>query len=152
MPPTERSGRVHTSTVTVAAISPSNISGSSIVRSGDITWKATRGSGAGGQHRNKTSSAVIATHEPSGLRVRVESQRSQHQNRALAISLLEHRLQVRESEKSRQQANDTRKSNIGSGQRGDKIRTYRVKNNMVTDHRTGNKQQLSKWKLGIWVL
>lgn len=108
------------------------------------------GSGAGGQHRNKTSSAVIAVHRPTGERVRIENERSQHKNKASAIAILEARLRERAEGAASEKENRSRKKQVGSGMRGDKIRTYRVRDDRGTDHRTGKKFSLSRWMNGDW--
>lgn len=145
VPPTERRGRVHTSTVTVAVL-PLRGKGSALnVRDVEIT--TTRGSGPGGQHRNTTDSCVLATHKPSKISVRIDG-RSQHQNRRLALDVLAERVaQIADSERMAQE-NVVRRAQVGSGQRGDKIRTYRVRDNLMTDHRTGQKCRLDLWLRG----
>lgn len=133
VPPTERKGRVHTSTVTVAVLrEPSAVE--VVLRDADLDFATCRGSGAGGQHRNKTESAVIVTHRPSGLAVRCESERSQHQNKATAVAILRSRLlAARESAATGARASD-RRAQVGSGMRGDKRRTIQVQNGVVVDH------------------
>src|SRR5262245_48467305 len=91
VPPNERRGRVHTSTVTVAVL-PEPAAAELRIAPGDLDWSFCRGSGSGGQHRNKTESTAVVTHVPTGLTVRCESERSQHQNRATALALLRARL------------------------------------------------------------
>jgi peptide chain release factor 1 len=116
----------------------------------DIEWTATRGSGPGGQHRNKTDSAVIVTHLPSGLVVRCEAERSQHRNRELALELLESRLLARQASSAQRDRNAARKQQIGTGQRGDKIRTIRFQDGVVSDHRTGQRWPLRQYLRGDW--
>jgi len=103
----------------------------------DVEIKTCRGSGAGGQHRNKTESAVQATYLPTGLMVRCESERSQHQNKEEALQILRSRLQERIKSAAFDGRAQDRKDQVGSGMRGDKIRTIAVQRDQVTDHRTG---------------
>jgi peptide chain release factor 1 len=148
IPPTERRGRVQTSTVTVAVLDPDGIVGKSLdIR--DVECVATRGSGPGGQHRNKTESCIVATHRPTGLQVRIDM-RSQHESRRIAFKVLAARLYEGERERVLSQRDGIRREQVGSGMRGDKIRTYRVKDNAVHDHRTGKRWQLDAWERGQW--
>lgn len=147
IPPTERKGRVHTSTVTVAVL-PLRGAGASL-NPRDVEITTTRGSGPGGQHRNTTDSCVLATHKPSRISVRIDG-RSQHQNRRLALDLLAERLRQVDSAAQATSENAVRRQQVGSGERGDKIRTYRVRDNQVTDHRTGRKQRLETYLRGEW--
>lgn len=147
VPPTERKGRVQTSTVTVVVLDPNPTTGFKLDPR-DVEISTARGSGPGGQNRNKTESCVIATHRPSGLQVRIDTERSQHQNKASALGLLAARLNQEQSERSAQERADQRKSQAGSGMRGDKVRTYRTQDDLVTDHRTGEKWNLTKWMKG----
>jgi peptide chain release factor 1 len=147
IPPSEKRGRVHTSTVTVAVLSePEN--GTCAVSERDVEWKATRGSGAGGQHRNKTDSAIQLHHLPTGLRVRAEGERSQHQNRAAAMSILKARLAAMQRETQAGARNAGRKEQVGSGMRGDKVRTIRTQDGSVTDHRTGCRISFTNYARG----
>lgn len=138
---------MHTSTVTVAVL-PEPETGTSGIREADIEWQATRGSGPGGQHRNKTDSAVQMRHKPTGIVVRCEGERSQHQNRAMALAALSARLAEREREAADRVRNGSRKAQIGSGMRGDKIRTMRCQDGIVTDHRSGAKVDLRSFARG----
>lgn len=115
----------------------------------DVSFTYTRGSGPGGQHRNKTESCVTAVHRPSGLQARVDL-RSQHQSKAMALRVLAARVKEAEVSRVGERQNQTRREQIGSGMRGDKIRTYRTQDNLVTDHRTGAKWKLDRWMKGEW--
>jgi peptide chain release factor 1 len=146
--PTEKRGRVHTSTITVAVINPDTPQSFKIPES-DIEIKPSRGSGPGGQHRNKTESCITATHTPTGVTVRVDM-RSQYQSRSMAIRILTAKLYSDNWKANKNNEAKTRREQIGSGMRGDKIRTYRYQDDKVTDHRTGNVWKLSKWSKGEW--
>lgn len=111
--------------------------------------QTTRGSGPGGQHRNKTDSCVVATHRPSGLTVRVDM-RSQHQSRAMALQILAAKLADAAESGVRQAQASIRREQVGSGMRGDKIRTYRSQDDRVTDHRTNRTWSLRAWSRGAW--
>jgi peptide chain release factor 1 len=136
VPPNEKRGRVHTSTITVAVM-PEPDERTLVVDPRDLSWKTTRGSGAGGQHRNTTESAVDLVHVPTGITVHVESERCQHQNKSLALARLRARLaDAQRNARDAQRAAD-RRAQIGSGMRGDKRRTIRVQDGTVVDHVTG---------------
>ncbi len=149
VPPTEKRDRVQTSTVTVAVLDP-EASTTARVREQDVEITTARGSGPGGQKRNKTESCVIATHRPSGMVVRVDNERSQSQNRRLALDVLSARLAAQETETRERARERDRRQQVGSGMRGDKIRTYRERDNLVTDHRSGSKGRLDVWQRGEW--
>lgn len=108
----------------------------------DVTKRYTKGSGAGGQHRNKVETAVVLTHNPTGVTVKCEEQRSQQQNEERAWEMLEKRLEAIDRRKNHQKKNTKRIKQIGTGLRGDKIRTYRVKDDLVIDHRSNKKIRL----------
>lgn len=148
MPPTEKRGRVQTSTITVAVLeaeAPRNFT----LDPRDVDLTVSRGSGPGGQHRNKTESCVTATHKPTGVSVRIDM-RSQHESKAMALKILTTRVSEAASEQDLSQRNAIRREALGSGQRGDKIRTYREQDDRVTDHRTNKTWNFSKWKRGDW--
>jgi peptide chain release factor 1 len=116
----------------------------------DVDIVTTKGSGPGGQHRNKVESAVIVTHIPTGITVKIESSRSQYQNKQTALGILSSR--ITEIAKSDQKHSEriVRRKLAGSGERGDKIRTYREQEDRILDHRSGNTWRLSKWLKGEW--
>lgn len=149
VPPTEKRCRVQTSTVTVAVLDPAVVVGQAL-NYNDVDITTTRGSGPGGQNRNKTDSCVIATHRPTGLSVRIDNERSQHQNKATAYKVLAARLYEAERERLFTQREADRRQQVGSGMRGDKVRTYRSQDDQVNDHRTGQRWRLQDWVRGIW--
>lgn len=138
VPRTEKRGRVHTSTVTVAVLQQPR-GGLLNIDPRDLEESFTRGSGKGGQHRNKTDTCVILLHRPSGLRVRVDGGRKQHVNRQTAMELLQAKLEARARERGHAARNAERSRQLGSGMRGDKVRTVALQRDVVTDHRTGRK-------------
>lgn len=140
---------MQTSTVTVAVL-PEPTERELHLPWSELDWKTCRGSGAGGQHRNVTDSAVIMTHKPSGLQVRVESERSQHQNKAAAYNHLRARLwALQQAQEAKGRAQD-RRQQVGSGMRGDKRRTIRVRDGKVLDHVTGRRWKLKAYLRGEW--
>ena len=143
VPPNEKRGRVHTSTVTVAVL-PVPSESEVQINERDLEWKTCRSNGPGGQSVNTTDSAVQVTHLPTGLQVRCESEKSQLQNKEAARALLRARLQQTATDRADQERNGARKSQLGSGQRGDKTRTYRHQDDIVTDHSTGKKAALQR--------
>jgi peptide chain release factor 1 len=148
VPPTEKRGRVQTSTITVAVLDPL-VADRYELDLRDVEIRKTLGSGPGGQHRNKTESCVIATHKPTGLAVRVDM-RSQPQSLAMALRILSAKLADIETMERNQGRNAERRAQVGSGMRGDKIRTYREQDDRVTDHRSGATFRLSLWMRGDW--
>lgn len=146
--PTERHGRVHTSTITVAVLDLES-NDSYQIRENDIEFVASRGSGPGGQHRNKTESCITATHRPTGTSVRIDT-KSQYQSKKIALQVLKARLSELDRFKKQIDQNKARQDQIGSGMRGDKIRTYREKDDQITDHRSNKKSSLGNWLKGNW--
>ena len=136
VPETESSGRIHTSTATVAVL-PVVEDVEVHINPADIKMEVFRSSGAGGQHINKTSSAVRLIHEPTGIVVECQTERSKFQNRDNAMRML--RTKIYEMEKSKQDSElaNERKSQVGSGDRSEKIRTYNYPQGRITDHRIG---------------
>ncbi len=143
VPPSERHGRVHTSTVTVAAYALAAREEASVV-DGAVRFETCRAGGKGGQHQNVTESCVVAVHVPTGIRARIANERSQHANKRLALQVLRGRVEARKSASDMVRLNAVRRSQIGSGQRGDKRRTYRAQDDRVLDHVTGCKASLTK--------
>jgi peptide chain release factor 1 len=147
IPPTESKGRYHTSTITVVVLKGGTIS-DIIIRNEDLEWKFCRGRGKGGQHRNKRDTAVWLKHKPSGVHVRSEEERSQKMNKAKALSKLQEKLESSQRNLSNSKDTKERRELAGSGQRGDKIRTIRVRDNTVTNHLNGNKMKYSQYVKG----
>lgn len=136
VPDTESSGRIHTSTATVAVL-PVVEDVEIEINPADIKMEVFRASGAGGQHINKTSSAVRLIHEPTGIVVECQTERSQFQNKDNAMKMLKTKLYDIEKQKQDSEISSARKSQVGSGDRSEKIRTYNYPQGRITDHRIG---------------
>ena len=137
VPETEASGRIHTSTVTVAVMPEVDETVDVEIKPEDIKIDTYRSSGAGGQHINKTDSAVRITHIPTGIVVSCQDDRSQHKNKASALAVLRSKLYELEIRKQNEKISNKRKLMVGGGDRSEKIRTYNYPQGRVTDHRIG---------------
>ncbi|MFH1392751.1 MAG: peptide chain release factor-like protein [bacterium] len=140
IPATEKSGRVHTSTATVAVLSAQDAPEIKI-NPVDLRIESFRGSGPGGQHRNVTDSAIRITHLPTGIVVSSQNQKSQHQNKAAALQILENRLKNSSAKKYQDSVVQERREQIGQAERSEKIRTYNFPQNRITDHRINKSWQ-----------
>jgi peptide chain release factor 1 len=134
VPKTEQQGRIHTSAATVAVL-PEPDEVQIEIREQDLKWERMRAGGAGGQHVNKTESAVRIWHLPTGLEVKCQDERSQHKNYERALRILRSRLYEMQQQKLHQERAEQRRTLIGSGDRSERIRTYNFPQNRVTDHR-----------------
>ncbi len=135
VPETETQGRVHTSACTVAVMPEIDDVEEIEINKADLRVDTFRASGAGGQHVNKTDSAIRLTHIPTGIVVECQDERSQHKNRARAMSLLQAKLQAAAEAEQQQEQSDARRNLVGSGDRSEKIRTYNYPDGRITDHR-----------------
>ena len=135
VPATESQGRIHTSACTVAVLPEPDAVEETDIKSSDLKVDTFRASGAGGQHVNKTDSAIRITHIPSGIIIECQDERSQHKNRARAMSLLQAKLLAGAQQKQAAETAETRKSLVGSGDRSERIRTYNFPQGRMTDHR-----------------
>jgi peptide chain release factor 1 len=136
VPPTEKRGRKQSSTITVAILEEPRAHEVHIDPR-DLDESFTRGSGKGGQHRNKTDTCVILKHLPTGIQVRVDGGRSQHVNRETALGVLRARLKDAGTERVSKDRNARRRRQVGSGMRSDKVRTVALQRDSVSDHQTG---------------
>ncbi len=135
VPETESQGRIHTSACTIAVMPEADELEKIDINPADLKVDTFRASGAGGQHVNKTDSAIRLTHLPSGIVVECQDERSQHKNRARAMSLLQAKLNSMQQEKQAAEEASTRRQLVGSGDRSERIRTYNYPQGRVTDHR-----------------
>ena len=135
VPDTESQGRIHTSACTVAIMAEADEKDAIEINKNDLRVDTFRSSGAGGQHINKTDSAIRLTHLPTGLVVECQDERSQHKNRAKAMAVLQARLTAAQDEAVAKEQSDQRKLLVGSGDRSERIRTYNFPQGRVTDHR-----------------
>jgi len=135
VPATESQGRIHTSACTVAVMPEADEADEIAINKADLRIDTFRASGAGGQHVNKTDSAIRIIHIPTGIVVECQDERSQHKNRAKAMSLLATKLNNAADEKAAKEISEERKSLVGSGDRSERIRTYNYPQGRVTDHR-----------------
>ncbi len=142
---------MQSSTITVVVL-PEARAVEVVIDERDLEVSTCRGSGDGGQHLQKTESAVMIRHKPSGLSVRCESERSQHQNRATAMATLRERLEERARRVAHEARASERRTQAGSGERGDKRRTVRVQDETVIDHQTGQRWSLKSYLRGDWEL
>lgn len=149
IPPTEKRGRVHSSTITVAVLDEP-AAHELVITAADLEWSMCRASGAGGQHLQKTDSAVQLVHRPSGLVVRCQSERSQHANKEMALRVLRARLAEQQASAAGAERAEQRRRQVGSGMRGDKRRTIRVQDDAVVDHLTGRAWRFKDYVRGAW--
>lgn len=148
IPATEKRGRRHTSTVTVAVLPLEERLGSQLDQR-DVEWKAIVGSGNGGQNRNKVATCVQMRHKPTGISVKVDAQRTQHQNRELAYRILAAKLNAAATGEAHAGRAQQRRSQVGSGERGDKVRTIRLQDGSVVDHQTGKRTTTQRYLKGF---
>jgi peptide chain release factor 1 len=147
VPPTEKRGRVHSSTVTVAVLEPRQKVDVQL-RDRDLDFAISRSGGPGGQHANKTSSAVQVTHLPTGISVRCESERSQPQNKRTALELLQAKLQEREATSVTGTRRSKRRRQVGTGARSDKVLTMAFQRGVAQHHTSKQKVRLKDYLAG----
>ncbi len=135
VPATETQGRIHTSACTVAVLPEADALSEVVINPAELRIDTFRASGAGGQHINKTDSAVRITHLPTGLVVECQDDRSQHRNKAQALGVLAARIKAKQESEQQAKIASTRKSLVGSGDRSERIRTYNFPQGRITDHR-----------------
>lgn len=150
VPPNEKRGRVHTSTITVAVLDEPNERQMAPLDPRELEISTCRASGSGGQHLQKTDSAVQIRHTPTGLVVRCETERSQSYNRETALAILRARLHEHVVAGDRAARASDRRAQIGSGQRGDKRRTIAVQRDSVVDHHSGRSWRYDDYARGKW--
>lgn len=146
VPPSEKRGRVHTSTITVAVLDEEQDPDFDL---GPVKIETVRGTGPGGQHRNTSDTCVVATHLETGITARSDT-RSQDQNKKLALQVLRARVLAEIAKTRTQDRSHLRREQVGTGQRGDKRRTIRVRDGRVHDHITGRKWNLKRYLEGDW--
>jgi peptide chain release factor 1 len=146
IPPTEGHGRVHTSMVTVSVMDFDETKFE--ISNNDLEYSTTRGSGNGGQNRNKVESVVVVKHKPSGTTVRCETERSQWKNKQLALKILENKLKNSHEKTKKDISSSIKKEQHGTGERSDKIKTYVVKRDEIIDHVNNKRYKLSEWYKG----
>ena len=145
IPKNDKKGRVQTSTVTVAVMDPTQRKVVTL-RPNDIEMWFTRSTGAGGQHRNKTESTVCLKHIPTGIEVRADSERDQHENRRIGMERLHEKVSAHIHAQETKERDTNRKEQVGTGMRGDKVRTIRFQDDIVTNEVTGE-----KWSLKLYL-
>lgn len=149
VPPTERKGRVQSSTITVAVLDE-RVDAEVELRDEDLAWAMCRAPGNGGQHVQKTDSAVQLTHLPTGIQVRCHDGRSQHANKLAALDKLREQLVDSARSAAASARASERREQVGSGMRGDKRRTIRAQDDSVVDHATGRAWRLRDYLRGNW--
>ena len=149
VPATESQGRIHTSTVTVAVL-PEAEEVDVQINDGDLRIDVYRASGAGGQHVNKTESAVRITHLPTGIAVAMQEEKSQHKNRAKAMTILRARLYEQQRAALHATRAADRKSQVGTGDRSERIRTYNFPQGRVSDHRLADPLRIERMMAASW--
>ena len=147
VPPTEKRGRVHTSSVTVAVLDDEQDTNFEL-NMNDVEFRMYKASGKGGQHRNKTESAVEVKHLPTGITAKSDSERSQHDNKRIAVDLLKEKLKEVFSAKYNSKRANKRREQVGTGLRGDKVQTVQEQNDRVTNHISGKKISCKKYFKG----